>query len=315
MAVNYRQNLIYPFPDILYIMGTGRSGTTILEILLTNNPGVFGVGEVTHIFQDGFTNDEICSCGKRVSICEFWSSVRELCNWREEDISKLNKLFVDIAWHSQFPKVASGLLSSRQKELFIKTNKCLFQASASVSGANIVVDSSKYAGRALELARAFPNKVKIICLTRSPAGLVNAFKKNDAAEQKPKSLFGTLYYYLYTMTCFRIAIWLLKSGVLRIRYEDMISNPQETLNRIESWSGIDLSQTKNILAEKQWLESGHIVTGNRLRRQGRVKFRPGDQYVKVEGFLIRSCCIFNGFLSFNIRFLKVSRLVWQHRSV
>ena len=279
---------VHPFPDILYIMGTGRSGTTILEILLSNSSGIFGVGEVTHIFQDGFTNDAICSCGKAVSACEHWSTVRQKCDWKETDISKLNQLFIDIAWHTQFPKVASGLISGNQRKLFIKINKCLFQSSADISGANIIVDSSKYAGRALELARDFPRNVKVICLTRSPAGLVKAFKKTDAAEQKPKSVFGTLYYYLYTIACFRIVTWILKSRVLRIHYEDMISNPEETLNRIESWAGIDLSETKNILKEKQWLEVGHIVTGNRLRRQGRVKFRPGEQHVKAEGFLTRS---------------------------
>ncbi len=279
---------VNPFPDILYIMGTGRSGTTILEILLSNNSDIFGVGEVTHIFQDGFTDDEICSCGKPASVCEHWSSVRQQCEWNDADVSKLNQLFVDIAWHTQFPKVAAGRVPTDQRVLFNQTNKCLFQTSADISGANIIVDSSKYAGRALELARAFPKNVKVICLTRSPAGLVKAFRKTDAAEQKPKSLSGTLFYYLYTIACFRVVTWILKSRVLRIRYEDMIANPEETLGKIESWANIDLSQTKNILKEKQWLEAGHIITGNRLRRQGRVKFRPCEQHVNAEGFLTRS---------------------------
>ena len=41
-------------PDILYIMGPGRSGTTVLHILLANNPGFFGMGEITHVFRDAF---------------------------------------------------------------------------------------------------------------------------------------------------------------------------------------------------------------------------------------------------------------------
>ncbi len=277
-----------PLPDILYIMGTGRSGTTILEILLSNTPGVSGVGEVTHIFKDGFINDEICSCGEPASICEQWSAVRKACNWQDSELSLLNQLFVDVAWHTHFPKVALGLISSEKKKLFLETNDCLFRATASVTNSNAVVDSSKYAGRALELARAFPGKTKIICLTRSPAGLVSAFQKTDAAEQKPKSLLGTFLYYAYTMACFRIVAWLLGDRLLRVRYEDMITSPQQTLNKIESWAGIDLSNTKNILKEKQWLEAGHIVTGNRLRRQGRVKFRPGKHPPRAEGFFTRS---------------------------
>src|SRR5687767_4385545 len=50
-------------PEILYVMGTGRSGTTILEVLLTNEEGITSTGEVKHIFRDAFVRDLQCACG------------------------------------------------------------------------------------------------------------------------------------------------------------------------------------------------------------------------------------------------------------
>ena len=264
-------------PRILYIMGTGRSGTTILEILLANNPGVFGVGEVTYIFQDGFIEDVTCSCGEQTSSCDLWSRIRQLCDWSRDDISDLFTLFGKIAGHSRFPQVATGLVSQGAKKQFQQVNECLFGAVAELTKTSVIVDSSKRPGRALALFRAFPGRVQVICLTRSPAGLVAAFQKSDTAEQLPKKPLGACAYYLYAMACLRIAAWQLGTRALLIRYEDLMSEPQETLGKIESWGGIDLSTVKLKIAENQWLEVGHIVTGNRFRRKGRVQFSPSSQ--------------------------------------
>jgi len=271
------------FPDIIYIMGTGRSGTTILEILLANNPGIFGVGEVVHMFKDGYMEDVTCSCGEPTSGCEVWSAVRERCKWNQQELPSLVELFRSISWHTGFPAIAMNLVSSSKVNRYRDVNRCLFQAVRDVSGASVIVDSSKYAGRALALARAFPGKVWIVCLTRSPAGLVMAFQKTDAEEQKPKSLIATFVYYLYVLICLRIVAWLLGPRVLPVRYEDMMADSLGTLSKIEKWCGHDSSSVRKKLQAHEWLHVGHIVTGNRLRKKGRVQFHSGSALRKVRG--------------------------------
>lgn len=262
------------FPRILYIMGTGRSGTTILEVLLANNPGVVGVGECTHIFRDGYIANKACSCGELTSSCNLWSKVRAYCGWQGAVLQSVDFLFNNVSRHIRFPLTVTGLIPRTVLRSYKDINDCLFRAVSSLSKAAVIVDSSKYAGRALTLARIFPGETRIICLTRSPAGLVGAFQKQDAGEQPPKSLLATFFYYLYSMTCFRIVTWLLGTKVLRVRYEDFIENPIGTLNKIEAWGGLNLEQVKGKIFENQWLGIGHIVTGNRLRLQGKVKFQP-----------------------------------------
>ena len=290
-------------PDILYIMGTGRSGTTILEILLSNSEGLSGVGEITHIFRDGFINDVVCSCGQHVSNCEMWLHVKNGCEWPEENYQDIDELFAKIAWHSHFPVVLLGLIGEKDKKRYRDINGCLFKKFSEISGASVIVDSSKYAGRGLQLARMFPDRVKVICLTRAPAGLVSAFGKSDADEQKPKSLISTFLYYVYTMTCFRIVKTLLGKRVLHVRYEELNSEPTQTLERIEGWCGHSLSRSREYVSENQLLDVGHIVTGNRLRKQGRVRFMPSQKTAKKEGvvaiFVVSIMNMYRLLLGFN----------------
>jgi hypothetical protein len=260
-------------PTILYIMGTGRSGSTMLELLLSNNDRVCGLGEVTHIFRDGFIDQQPCACGKVVDSCPLWHGVQGACGWTPRDYPGLQRLFEHFAWHSRFPFVWLRLRPRAEQRRFGEVNQALFTAVRSRQGVDTVVDSSKYAARALSLFRLFPNRVRVIYLTRSPAALVRAFARRDIPEQQPKSTLATLAYYLWVGLCARLVLNRLGSAALRLRFEDLQADPEGELRRIERWSGIDLSTARAKLRRDDSFEVGHMVTGNRLRKQGRVRFR------------------------------------------
>ena len=60
---------------VLFLGGLGRSGTTLLERLLGQLPGVSPLGEVVHLWQRDLVDDERCGCGDRFSACGFWQKV------------------------------------------------------------------------------------------------------------------------------------------------------------------------------------------------------------------------------------------------
>ena len=60
---------------VLFIGGAGRSGSTLLDRLLGQTPGLVSVGEVTNIWKVGFTDDFPCGCGELFSGCPFWREV------------------------------------------------------------------------------------------------------------------------------------------------------------------------------------------------------------------------------------------------
>src|SRR5215218_8406394 len=83
---------------VVKITGLGRSGSTILDVVLGTHPQIESVGEVGNIVRNGWISREslrgipkeklrvpICTCGKRLDVlyvdtpdeaCPFWSSVR-----------------------------------------------------------------------------------------------------------------------------------------------------------------------------------------------------------------------------------------------
>ena len=68
---------------LIYIAGEVRSGTTVLDLLLSDHHEVFSVGELSHLEDfiekknTGKSYNWECSCGKQVQDCPFWTSITD----------------------------------------------------------------------------------------------------------------------------------------------------------------------------------------------------------------------------------------------
>jgi hypothetical protein len=266
-------------PRMIYIMGTARSGSTILEILLGKGKGVFGAGELTHLIEDGFIKDADCSCNHPVSECMVWSSVKEELSQNNGCMQNLAKLQKKVEWHIGFARQLFGRFKSNEIEEYTEFNRRLLISIQKVSGCQVVVDSSKYPGRALALRRLVKADVRIICLTRSPEGLMSSFQKNNKDEQRPKTPLKVLVYYVATLATLRVATWMLRGHVLEIRYEGLLADPIASLVKMEFFSELDLSETKRHIEEDTSILVGHIVTGNRLRKNTSIKFNSSNEHI------------------------------------
>jgi len=262
----------HSFGKIIYIMGPARCGTTLLEVLLTNSYGITGCGEVTHIFRDGFLSNQQCACGEAVSECKVWSKLLQKSDWDLVKLSRLRELFALFSAHKYFPLIYLGLLGKTRRAEYAEANKTLFTLMADITQNRVIVDSSKYAGRALELAAQHPDKVSIIAITREPAGVLHSFSKL-VAEQEPKSIPATLLYYCYVLLCMRLVCWRLGRKVKTISYESLCAAPAKVLQEIEDFCGISLQETRARLNSGKPLNIGHIVTGNRFRHERAIEFR------------------------------------------
>src|SRR5215471_1503195 len=60
---------------VVYLGGLGRSGSTLVERLLGELPGVCAVGEVVHLWERGVVEGERCGCGLAFADCGFWAKV------------------------------------------------------------------------------------------------------------------------------------------------------------------------------------------------------------------------------------------------
>jgi hypothetical protein len=55
------------------------------------------------------------------------------------------------------------------------------------------------------------------------------------------------------------------AGYLRVRYEDLVSDPESELNRILDFLGLTTRTVPNAQGRQMWLEPQHTVAGNPSR--------------------------------------------------
>ncbi len=252
-------------------MGTGRSGTTVLEILLSDDDKICSVGELTHIFQDGFVGDQICACGASFSRCEFWKRVQQRISYPTSQLLQVSDLLHTIDWHSGFLKLIFHAVPVEKIRLYNNINNELYAACAAVSGKRIVIDSSKYPARALMLNRLYGAAVKIICLTRSPEGMLASFQKTEV-EQPPKKPLAVLLYYVYVLLCCRL-VAIFTKNVHFISFEELSAFPFKTIKGIENFTGVSFEESRKRIEEDRPFTPGHIITGNRLKNSRAIYFQ------------------------------------------
>lgn len=259
-------------PKIIYIMGTARSGSTILEIMLANGSQIFGAGEMTALIQDGFLENRVCSCNQRFRDCDIWGNISRNLRADVDELHVLSLIQRKVDWHDGPFRQLLGLMPSDSIRRYKAVNEGLLASIQKVTGASAVVDSSKYAGRALALKNIVKADVFVLCLTRSPEGLMASFQKPNEDEQRPKKPLNALLYYMVALFSLRIASAFLGGRVQYIRYEDLLADPTSTLKKIASFCSVDLLGPCQHLTDQAPFLTGHLVTGNRLRKQNEIRF-------------------------------------------
>ena len=204
-------------PKVIYIMGTARSGSTILEILLSKGKGVFGAGELTSLIQDGFIENKPCSCDSSCADCNIWGKVSEHLQIDKQELEEWAVLQKEIDWHDGFLKQLFCMIPRKDMLRYRELNTRMLMAIQTVTGCHLVLDSSKYAGRALALSKVWKSNLKVICLTRSPAGLMASFQKPNKDEQCPKGTIATMIYYCVMLTLLRVVSVSLRDKVFYLR--------------------------------------------------------------------------------------------------
>jgi len=157
--------------NMLYIMGRGHSGSTVLDALLGNAEDLESVGELVSGLE---RKGEVCSCGTPFHKCEFWSEVRkdfeQQSNLSLEEGAYLLKRQAHVArWFETF----LARPNSSEVQALTEVNQTIVEAVLQVAGKKCMVDSSKEHTRALFLLRFLPN-AKIIYLVRNPEGILSS---------------------------------------------------------------------------------------------------------------------------------------------
>ena len=272
---------------VIYILGTGRSGTTVIDIVVGNNDDIFSCGELVRYSElkaepHGFPPDS--------ENYIFWKNIEQkLFDRLPSSHDELFRISRKLEFHPSFFFNLFKLTSRKNKQLYKKYINTFFDILFESIEQNIVVDSSKYAGRGLGLLRALKYDLFIIYVVRDPVRVINAFAKTDVEQMPKKYWVANIYYFLINFICRIVTMMAKKPRVYPLKYENFLSNPAKELENIQEAFGIDLSRSIQTVSENGDFEVGHLFEGNRIRLQKtlRLKKELPIQKMNLKSYLTR----------------------------
>lgn len=269
---------------VVYVAGSGHTGSTLLALLLDSHPEIACTGETAikpKIRRRGRESAHRCSCGALVTECPFWTEVFTLVARRGHNFDSsqwtndyrfehalaqraLNRLCASSPGRSAVQWAAGHLPFYRERVARIdEVNVAFIRAVLEVSGATVFADTSKRLPRLLHLSRVPALDVRVVLLVRDVRGYA------ASAKRRGRPIFDAARTWNRDQAAMAdIASRLPGDRVLRIRYEDICAEPKATLSRLWRFCGVsDMNPPEVVDAAR------HHVLGNSMRMAGQIRIR------------------------------------------
>jgi len=257
----------------------------------------------------GDPNAYLCSCGEQIKKCQFWKAVSERMAKRgipDFDITEA-RLSIHDAENPYLHRLLDPLPRGPVLETIRKTalaltpawpkhlanmhrrNGALVEALQEVTGAKVVIDSSKIALHLKYLLKCPTLRIKVIRLVRdgragTMSTLGHGFKR---ASHRETIAAAALSWRRNNEAADRVLAEMPASQKMYLRYEDLCKGPEETLRNICKFLGIDSrnivldfrARTQHVLGNDMRLKSG---TDIRLDERWRTGLTQEDQGIFEE---------------------------------
>lgn len=257
-------------PAILYIGGYGRSGSTILDMMLSAHPAIASGGEIFRLPELFACAEARCSCGRALRACPVWGRVRPVVDRAARELGGYPALQARFRTFEGW----AGRADPAAAPHWARVNRAAFDALIGAKpGARWVVDSSKTARcaarRPARLARLLDADLRLLSLRRRPADVMrSAAKGSNRALEAGRCSGGT------GAALQAYAGWIAANASARsharalgerardLTYETFMEDPERTLAAIADWLALPpcADWEKRALGAPR-----HLIGGNRTR--------------------------------------------------
>jgi hypothetical protein len=275
-----------PSPKVLFLGGYARSGSTIVDRAIGAGEACMSAGEIRFIWTRGFLDDQPCGCGQPFSDCAFWREVIQVA-WggrQGVDISQIISLQdrVDRWW--RIPQIGLRLGVREDLDAYANVLSQLYRAIRRVSGARVIVDSSKDASHGWVL-RSLGDAIDLSVLhvvrdSRAVAYSLCERRKFDPASGEVWGAHGLARTIAGWTATNALVEALGRSGkvpYLRLSYEGFCADPDRALTRVAAFLG----EEPPPLIGPDGIDPGiqHQVAGNPVRFvRGPIAIRADDEW-------------------------------------
>jgi hypothetical protein len=237
------------------------------------------MGEVVHLWHRGIQLGERCGCGQPFGDCPFWREVGASAfgGWANVDVARVEALRQSIDRSRRIPAVLGRRLRpgfAAQLEEYTSYYRRTYDAVADVSGAQVIVDSSKHPSLAFCLSAQADLDIRVVHVVRDPRAVAYSWTKTVNRPEATTGVEDLMHRYSPAQTAMfwnshnlaLAALGRTSTPTLTVRYEDFAAAPRDTLGAIVSWAGLGDDVPLPISPEGvATLTSAHTVSGNPAR--------------------------------------------------
>lgn len=265
---------------VLFLAGLGRSGSTLVERVLGETPGVTALGEVMHLWERGLVRHELCACGRPLPVCPFWTRVGERAfgGWDQVDTGRMAWLKRRVDRATRVPAIAAGRPATFAAEVdeYVSAFARLYRAAAEVvteaeGTTPVLVDSSKQASLAWCLARSPDVDLRLVHCVRDSRGVAHSWSKEVSRPEAVSDEHGSMPRYSARTVA---AYWTLHNAEsellgrrvrsIRLRYEDFVADPRTQTRRMLDLAGVS-APAVHVRERSVDLGRSHSCAGNPMR--------------------------------------------------
>lgn len=273
---------------VLFIGGSGRSGSTILQNILGQIDGFFSIGEIRHIWERGLLKNKLCGCGVPFLKCQVWSDVlREAYGGAGGvDADKMYHLTESFRTKDLPLTLLPNVRRKHETRLseYLENLEKLYQAIQSTTGSRVIVDSSKNAAYGLMVSMLPTVDLYLLHFVRNAQAVAYSWSKKklyEAGDYMPR-MAPVNCAMVWNVRNITVEMFLERSSAqhMTLRYEDFVSHPQTSVEDILKLLGEEEVKLPFVAPDSVELDQDiHSVHGNEVRfHNGPVKLRLDNQW-------------------------------------
>jgi hypothetical protein len=278
-----------PRGTVLYVMGQDRSGSTVLGDVLGQAAGVAHLGEIRNLWRAGLLREGICGCGRPVRECELWSVAAPKALGDADPAAVVGWLGASL----RLRHLPGYLRAAAAKDLNVQEARSvadlsarLYEALFGLTGARVIVDTSKHPVYAAILATVPGLDLRFVHLVRDPRATAFSWSREKASPGRPGNR-------MWRAPAWRAGrAWVLANGAadrvrtrypdrsMLLRYEDAMARPREAIAGMLRLAG-ERSEPPVDARGAATLAPQHTAAGNPVRlADGPVELREDDAWRK-----------------------------------
>ena len=281
---------------VLSVTGAGRSGTTVLASILDGVDGFASAGELRRLWARGVAEQRPCGCGEIPVRCPVWAPViaRSLTTTDAgRDVEPLQQI-IDAQrevsrWRHRLRVLRSARGGDDSWAALRQVRAAMGSACAAfaeMTGAHVVVDTSKRAEDAAVLSALPGVDQYVLHIVRDPRAVAHSWrhaKTYSAAgatrTMQSRRLPSTVRRWIENCLGTEVLLRQLpRTRWLRIRYEDFAREPRAVVGKILALLD-ECAEAPFESDDTVRLRANHIVAGNPSRfTTGVVQIRPDEDW-------------------------------------